>query len=332
MVKIVIDMMGGDNGTKATITATEKILNEYDDIEIVAVGDEKELSVFSDNPRVKIISSQSIVPMECSVLQAMRMKDSSVYKAVNAVKEENADAVLSAGSTGAFLALTTLINKKIEGVERPALVTAFPTRIPNKNVVFLDVGASADNSADDLVQFAIMGEAYSRVIYGVEKPKTYLISNGTEEGKGNAIIKEAYSKMKSNPSFMGYIEGRNVLSGEADVVVFDGFTGNVFLKGTEGVAKMLGDMMKNAFTKSFSSKIGYLFARKGIKELRSLMDYKKVGGAMLLGVNTVAVKAHGNSDQRSFYNSIKVAYTLAKNKVVDQIKENLKQWNQLMNC
>lgn len=324
MVKIVIDMMGGDNGSKPAIIATQKILQELNDLEIVAVGDENELGVFANNPRVKIIPSQSVVPMECSVLQAMRMKDSSVYKAVNAVKEENADAVLSAGSTGAFLSLTTLINKKIDGVERPALVTAFPSKIPGKNVVLLDIGASADNSADDLVQFAVMGEAYYNVIYENKKANVYLISNGTEEGKGCALVKEAYEKLKSNPSFKGYIEGRNVLSGEADVVVFDGFTGNVFLKGSEGVAKMLGGMMKKAFTKSLFSKIGYLFARNGMKELRSTMDYKKVGGAMLLGVNTVAVKAHGNADEVSFYSSIKIAYTLAKNKVVDQIKENLK--------
>lgn len=324
MVKIVIDMMGGDNGSKPTIAAVQKALNDFGDIEVVAVGDENELSVFKDNKRVKIIPSQSIVPMECSVLQAMRMKDSSVYKAVTAVSEEKADAVLSAGSTGAFLSLATLIVKKIPGIERPALVSPFPTKVPGKYVTLLDVGASADNSADDLVQFATMGEAYSKVIYGTENPIVYLISNGTEEGKGNNLVKEAYEKLKPNPCFKGYIEGRNVLSGEADVVVFDGFTGNVFLKGAEGVAKMLGGLLKSSFTKSLSSKIGYLFARKGMKELRSTMDYKKVGGAMLLGVNTVAVKAHGNADEVSFYSSIKIAYTLAKNKVVDKIKENLK--------
>lgn len=324
MVKIVIDMMGGDNGSKITIPAVQKILKDYSDIEIVAVGDEKDLSLFSENPRVKIIPSKTIVPMECSVLQAMRMKDSSVYLAVNAVKEENADAVLSAGSTGAFLSLTTLINKKIEGVERPALVTAFPTKVKGKYVVLLDVGASADNSADDLVNFAVMGEAYSKVVYGVKNPAVYLISNGTEEGKGSALVKEAYEKLKTNPSFNGYIEARNVISGEADVVVFDGFTGNVYLKGSEGMAKMLAGLMKSAFTRSFASKLGYLLAHKGMKELRNTMDYKKVGGAMLLGVNTVAVKAHGNADEVSFYSSIKIAYTLAKNNVVNEIKENIK--------
>jgi len=324
MVKIVIDMMGGDNGSKITIPAVQKILKDYSDIEIVAVGDEKDLSLFNENPRVKIIPSQTIVPMECSVLQAMRMKDSSVYLAVNAVKEENADAVLSAGSTGAFLSLTTLINKKIEGVERPALVTAFPTKVKGKYVVLLDVGASADNSADDLVNFAVMGEAYSKVVYGVKNPAVYLISNGTEEGKGSALVKEAYEKLKINPSFNGYIEARNVISGEADVVVFDGFTGNVYLKGSEGMAKMLAGLMKSAFTRSFASKLGYLLAHKGMKELRNTMDYKKVGGAMLLGVNTVAVKAHGNADEVSFYSSIKIAYTLAKNNVVNEIKENIK--------
>lgn len=324
MVKIVIDMMGGDNGSKPTIAAVQQFLNDVTDAEIVAVGDEQELSVFKDNPRVKIIPSQSVVPMECSVLQAMRMKDSSVYKAVTAVSEENADAVLSAGSTGAFLSLTTLIIKKMDGVERPALVSPFPTKVPGKYVVLLDVGASADNSADDLVQFAKMGEAYCKAIYGLDNPKVYLISNGTEEGKGNAIVKEAYAKLKDKPYFKGYVEGRDVLSGNVDVAVFDGFTGNVFLKGAEGVAKMLSNMIKTAFTKNLKTKIGYLFSKKGFNELRSTMDYKKVGGAMLIGVNSVAVKAHGNADDVSFYSSIKIAYTLAKNKVVDKIKENLK--------
>ena len=322
MVKIVIDMMGGDNGYEVTIEAVKNFLASHDDCEIIAVGDEKVLEPIKDIVS-KIIPSQSVLPMECGVMQAMRQKDSSCYKAINAVNEEKADGVLSAGSTGAFLSLATLINKKIPGVERPALISPFPTKVPGKSVVLLDVGATSDNSPEDLYQYAKLGEAYYIAAYGEKDLNINLICNGTEEGKGNDLSKKTYALLKQNPHFKGYIEARHVLDGEADVVVFDGFTGNVFLKGVEGVAKMMGGMMKEAFTKSLSSKIGYLFARKSFKPMIKLMDYKRVGGALLIGVNTVAVKAHGNSNAYSFGNALNLTYTLAKNKMVDQIKKNL---------
>ena len=321
MVKIVIDMMGGDNGYAITIEAVKNFLKEHDDCEIIAVGDEKVLEPIKDI--VKIIPSQSILPMECGVMQAMRQKDSSCYKAISAVNEEKADGVLSAGSTGAFLSLATLINKKIPGVERPALISPFPTRIPGKSVVLLDVGATSDNSPEDLYQFAKMGEAYYKAAYGEEAKNINLVCNGTEEGKGNDLTKKANALLKQNPHYTGYIEARHVLDGKCDVCVFDGFTGNVFLKGVEGVAKMMGGMMKEVFTASFSSKMGYLLAKKSFKPMIKLMDYKRVGGALLIGVNTVAVKAHGNSDAYSFGNDLTLTYTLAKNKLVDQIKQNL---------
>lgn len=322
MVKIVIDMMGGDNGYQITVEAVKSFLSKHDDCEIIAVGDEKALEPIKGIVS-KIIPSSSILPMECGVMQAMRQKDSSCYKAISAVNEEKADGVLSAGSTGAFLSLATLINKKVPGVERPALISPFPTRVPDKQVVLLDVGATSDCSPEDLYNFAKMGEAYCKAVYGNEKPHINLICNGTEEGKGNDLSKKAYALLKQNPNFKGYIEARHVLDGECDICVFDGFTGNIFLKGTEGVAKMMGGLMKEAFTSSLSSKIGYLFAKKGFKPMLKMMDYKRVGGALLIGVNTVAVKAHGNSDAYSFENALNLTYKLAKNKVVDQIKANL---------
>ena len=321
MIKLVIDMMGGDNGSKATVGAVELFLKEIKDCELVCVGDETELAPLKD--KVTIIPSTQIVPMESTVMQAMKMRDSSMFKAVNAVLIEKADGVVSCGSTGAFLSLTSLIVKKIEGILRPALVTPFPTKVDNKPVVLLDVGASNDNNPQELVQFAKMGEAYYKAVYGKYDPAVYLISNGTEEGKGSPLMKETYPLMKNDPCFKGYIEGRDVFNGDADVVVFDGFTGNVFLKTSEGVAKMMGEFMKGAFKFNFWSKIGYLFAKKGVNNLREKMDYKKVGGALLLGVNTIAVKAHGNSTDDSFYHSMMIAYRLAKGGVVEKIKENL---------
>lgn len=324
MIKLVIDMMGGDNGSKPTVDAVKKFVKDHHDVEIVAVGNEDELKSLKGNERIKIIPSLTVVPMECGVMEAMRSKDSSIYKAVNAVLSENADGIVSAGSTGAFLSLATLIIKKIDGVSRPAIISPFPTKLPDKQVVLLDVGANAENSSDDLVNFARMGVAYYRAAFGKYEPNIYLISNGVEEGKGTPLYRETYEKLKSNPNFKGYIEGRHVLGGEADIVVFDGFTGNVFLKTTEGVAKLFSTFIKDAFTSSLRSKIGYLFAKKGFGKLKDKMDYKKVGGGFLIGVNTVVVKAHGNANFVSFYASMNMAYNLAKNGIIEKIKENIK--------
>lgn len=322
MIKIVIDMMGGDNGIDATIDAVKRFLNEVPDAEIIAVGDKDKITGFSN--RVTVVPSSFVVPMECSVLEAMRNKDSSIYKAVEAVKEYKADAIVSAGSTSAFLSLVTLIIKRVDGVDRPALITPFPTLKEGKNVVLLDVGASNVNTPTELFQFAKMGQAYYKAMYCKENPNVYLASNGSEEGKGSPVSKEAYELLKKEPGFEGNIEARYVLKGDADVVVFDGFTGNIFLKSSEGMAKMMSGLLKVSFTSSLSCKIGYLFAKKGIKQLKNKMDYKKVGGAFLIGVNTIPVKAHGNANAESFYYSMMIAYNLAKKNIVNEIKNNLK--------
>lgn len=322
MVKLVIDMMGGDNGPSATVEAVNNFLKDYDDVSFLCVGEEDKLTGLSKD-RVTIIPSSTVVPMECSVMQAMRMKDSSINKAVYAAKEENADGIISAGSTGAFLALTTLIIKKIDGVDRPALVSPFPTKVDGKYVVILDCGASNENTPQELVQFAKMGQAYAKAIYGNENPNFYLASNGSEEGKGSPVGIEAYKLMKDMPGFKGNLEARYALSGDADVVVFDGYTGNIFLKATEGMGKMMSGMIKDAFKTNLKTKIGYLFAKKGFNKIKETMDYKKVGGAFLIGVNTIPVKAHGNSNAQSFYYSIRIAYNLAKQEIVKKIKENL---------
>lgn len=321
MVKLIVDLMGGDNGYKVTVEAINKFVSEHDDCEIVGVGDPAVLSDLSE--KVRVIPSSTIAPMECSVMQAMRDKESSVYKAVSNVITENADGVVSAGSTGAFLSLCTLILKKIDGISRPALTTPFPTK-KDKYVILCDIGASVENNAHELCQFAKMGQAYAKALYGTENPTYMLISNGVEEGKGTPELIEAYSMMKEDPQFKGYVEGRHVVDGESDVVVFPGFVGNVFLKTSEGIGKMCGDMLKGAFKKNFLTKIGYLFVKGGMKDFKSKMDYKRYGGAMLIGVNKIAVKSHGNADARTFYNAVNLAYNLAKNDLVGKVKESLK--------
>ncbi|MCD8195547.1 MAG: phosphate acyltransferase PlsX, partial [Coprobacillus sp.] len=302
-MKIVVDCMGGDNGSTVVIEAIKEFLGSgkhaKKDVEIIAVGDEKELEPLKDV--CKIVPSYSIVPMDAHALDVMRMKDSSMLIALNTLMSENADAVVSCGSTGGFLSAATLICKLIPGIKRAALVAPFPTKIKDKKVCILDVGANNENSPEELFQFGYMGRAYAQAVYGIEEPNVCLLNNGIEEGKGSPTVNAAYKLFKESdfPGFMGNIEARNTLDGFADVIVCDGFSGNVLLKSTEGTALFFNDEIKHFFKKNFLTKFGYLFERKGVHELREKVDYKGTGGAMLLGVNKVVVKAHGNSDTYS---------------------------------
>ena len=322
-MKIAVDAMGGDNGSKPIIEAIKKFKKENQDVEIVVFGKEEEL--FELSSIAKIVNAPEVVPMEAGALEVLRMKNSSMCKAISTMKEENYDAVVSCGSTGGFLSAATLILKTIPGVKRSALVTAFPTKIKGKKVVVLDVGASNDNSAEELRQFAYMGKAYNEALFNTKEPKTYLLSNGAEEHKGSPLVKETHKLLKEEnfPGFMGNMEARDVLNGDADILVADGFSGNVLLKGMEGVAKMMSSMIKNNFKKNLWTKLGYLHVRKGFKDMSETMDYKSTGGAMLLGINGVVVKAHGNADSYSFFNALRVAKLMVSYDVVNKIKEAL---------
>ena len=323
MYKIVVDAMGGDLGPSVIVEAINQFLADNNDVEITVAGKKEELSALEG--KCRILDARDIVPMEAGALEVMRLKNSSMMVAIKTMKDEGLDAVVSCGSTGGFLSAATINLKMIPGVKRAALVAPFPTQIKGKNVVILDIGANNENSAEELVQFALMGKLYSQSVYGTEKPKVYLLSNGLEEGKGSPTVKEAYKLLKENKfeGFEGNVEARYALNGEADVVVADGFTGNVFLKASEGIAKMMSGMIKKAFKRNLWSKLGYLHVRKGMKEMTETMDYKSTGGAMLLGINGNVVKAHGSSDARSFYHALRVAKKLAENDVVNKIKKGI---------
>ena len=323
MIKIVVDAMGGDLGSSVIVEAINQFLKDNNDVEITVAGKKEELS--SLEGKCRIIDAPDVVPMEAGALEVMRLKNSSMMAAIKTMKDENLDAVVSCGSTGGFLSAATINLKMIPGVKRAALVAPFPTQIKGKYAVILDIGANNENSAEELVQFALMGKLYSQSVYGIEKPNVYLLSNGAEEGKGAPEVKETYKLMKDSgfEGFKGNVEARYALNGEADVVVADGFTGNVFLKASEGIAKMMSGMIKKAFKRNLWSKLGYLHVRKGMKEMTETMDYKSTGGAMLLGINGNVVKAHGSSDARSFYHALRVAKKLAENDVVNKIKKGI---------
>ena len=322
-MRIAIDAMGGDNGSKPIVEAIKEFKKDYPDVELIAFGKKEELEEVSS--LCEVVDAPEVVPMEAGALEVIRMKNSSMCKAINTMKENGYDAIVSCGSTGGFLSAATLILKTIPGVKRSALVTAFPTKIKGKKVVVLDVGANNENSPKELMQFAHMGKAYNEALFNIKEPKTYLLSNGSEEHKGSPLVKEAHKLLKESnfPGFMGNMEARDVLNGDADILVADGFSGNVLLKGMEGIAKMMSSMIKANFKKNLWTKLGYLHVRGGFKNMSETMDYKSTGGAMLLGINGVVIKAHGNSDAYSFKNALRVAHLMVSHDVVNKIKESL---------
>lgn len=323
MIKIAVDAMGSDNGSKIVVEAVKNFLNDYKDVEFVVYGKKEELVELEG--LTKIVDCTDVMGMEDGALQVMRKKETSMIKAIEGAKNDNLDGVVSAGSTGAFLTASTIYLKLIEGLQRAALVSPFPT-MGEKSVILLDIGANNENTAEHLLEFAKLGKVFSKVYNDVEKPRIYLLSNGAEEKKGSPLIKEAHQLIKNSnlEGFKGNMEARYILSGDADVVVCPGFDGNVVLKNTEGTAKLFSNLLKKAFKKNIFTKIGYLFARSGIKEMQTKMDYKSYGGAMLLGVNKVVVKGHGSSDARAFYHAIRVTYELIKKDMITKIKEELK--------
>ena len=322
-MRIAVDAMGGDNGSKPIVEAIKEFKQAYPNDEVIVFGKKEELMELDSICRVE--DAPEVVPMAAGALEVIRMKNSSMCRAINAMKEEGFDAIVSCGSTGGFLSAATIILKTIPGVKRSALVTAFPTKIKGKKVTVLDVGANNENSPEELVQFAYMGKAYHQALFNSEKPKTYLLSNGAESHKGSPLVKSTYELLFSHnfEGFKGNIEARDVLNGDADIIVADGFTGNVLLKGMEGMAKMMSSMIKENFKKNFWTKLGYLHVRSGFKNMSETMDYKSVGGAMLLGINGVVIKAHGNSDAYSFKNAMRVAHQMVECNVVNKIKELL---------
>lgn len=323
MYKLIIDMMGSDKGPQNIADAIIKFLSNHDDVSFLCVGDSSKYKNLRDNNKISLVETTNVIKMDDDPMSAIKNKESSMMKAFSLYKETEADAIVSCGGTGAYLTGATLLLGRIKGVKRPCLVAPFPTKIKNKSVVILDVGANNSNSSDDLIQFSLMGEIYSKLIFNIESPKIGLLSNGSEDHKGTNIIKEANQRLRTSDNFVGNIEARYCLDGNVDVVVTDGFSGNIFLKATEGTFKIINNMLKKGFKKNIITKIGYLFSRSVIYNLKSTFNYKSTGGAMLLGVKGNVVKAHGNTDFEAMLGAINVAYKFAKNDMWHKIEEEI---------
>ena len=326
MKKIVVDMMGSDLGSAITVEAVKEFHKKHPDYELICVGKKEELSSLDF---ARIIDARDVVPMTAGALDVLRRKDSSMVVALKTAAEEKADGVVSAGATGGFLSAATLILKKIPGVLRPALITAFPNLANNGEtfVTILDVGASNENTPEEMAQFGYMGATFSESVYGIKNPDVKTLANGIEEGKGSPEGKAAYRLLSEDKriNFQGNIEASQVLMGAADVVVTDGYSGNVLLKSTEGTAKGIGKLLKAGFKKNLGTKLGYLLSKSVIGNMKRLMDPKKVGGAMLIGINGVAVKAHGNSNAEAFLSAMEVEYRMIEAQIVQKISSSFEK-------
>ena len=330
-IKVSIDASGGDFGFPVTINAGINALISYDDLLVIFVGDktgiEKELnnnSLFSKlSDRISITHTNEVIEMDDSPSEALRhKKDSSMRVAINLVKNGGADACVSAGNTGALMSIARFVLKTISGVDRPAIMSAVPTLKGPTHV--LDLGANIDSKPSTLLQFAIMGSVAVQNTENINSPSVGLLNVGSEELKGNEKSQQTSELLKnSSLNYVGFVEGDDIYKGNIDVIVCDGFEGNIALKASEGVAKMFSYFIKKSFTKNHFTKLVALLAKPVMKDFRSKIDPGKYNGASLLGLKGVVVKSHGNADIDSFQQAIKEAYLEAHAKITDKISAQL---------
>lgn len=328
-MKVSVDAMGGDNSPSAIIEGCLEAIKEYD-VLITLTGPkdkiEEELKKYQyDSSRIQVVDAPEIISAnEHPVMAIRKKKNSSLGTALRLVKEKQCDAVISAGSTGAFLAGSLFIVGRIKGVDRPALAPIMPGK--NKSFLVIDSGANVDCTPENILQFAIMGQIYMENALSINKPSIGLINIGAEEEKGNELTKAAYKLLKgSNLNFIGNVEPRDVPEGNVDVLVCDGFVGNTLLKTYEGVASNIFDILKEQIMSSVRTKIGGLLLKPAFKSFKKKFDYKEVGGAPFLGVEGICIKAHGSSDSRAIKNAIRQAVVLYESNTINKIKEKISE-------
>lgn len=317
--------MSGDHGHTVTVDAALLALSEIPELKLILVGDEATLAAslaahkHVDMSRLSIRHSSEIVEMHESPSKALRnKKDSSMRVAINLVKEGEAQAAVSAGNTGALMATARFVLKMLPGIERPAIVSAIPSI--NGHVHMLDLGANAECDAHQLLQFAVMGSAIVNAVHGIERPTVALLNIGEEEIKGNEIIKEAAGMLAtSGLNYIGFVEGDGIFLKDVDVVVCDGFVGNIALKTGEGVAKMMKQFMQEEFTRSIFTKAAAAMAMPALKALGKRMDPRHYNGASFAGLNGIVIKSHGSADALAFSNAIHVAVREVKQDVPKKI-------------
>ena len=327
MIRVAVDAMGGDHGPEVVVEGVVQAVRDFP-VEVILVGDEARvqaaLKAKGRHDAISIVHASDVVAMGAHPVEAVkRQKDSSIVVACRLVKEGQAHAVVSAGSTGAAMASSLLQWGRVKGIERPAIGTVLPSR--TGRCLLLDAGAQVDCRPKHLAQFAVMGSIYAERVLGIERPKVGLLNIGEEETKGNDVVLEAYAQLKElrNINFIGNVEGRDILPGNVDVVVCDGFVGNVVLKFAEGMAAAIFDLLKESINGDGRSRLGGFLLRPSLKRLWKRMDYTEYGGAPLLGVKGVSIISHGSSNAKAIRNAVRVAREAVAGRIVEAIEDRI---------
>ncbi|SDI67710.1 phosphate acyltransferase PlsX [Natribacillus halophilus] len=326
-MKIAIDAMGGDHAPKAQVAGTLAAVRAFEDLEVTLVGDEEKIQPhLSGHDRIKLLHTTSVIENDEMPTQAVRRKkDSSMVLAVREVRENRADACISAGNTGALMSSGLLQIGRIEGLERPALAPMLPT-LDGEGFLLLDVGANIEARAAHLLQYGIMGDVYMRKVKNRKRPRVGLLNIGAEEGKGNELTKQAYEQMQdADFEFVGNVEARDVLNGGCDVVVCDGFSGNIVLKSIEGTAESLFSILKSELASTMKNKMAAAVLKPSFKNVQQKLSYSHYGGAGLFGLKAPVVKAHGSSDHTAFFHAIRQARQMVSEEVAHIIAADLQK-------
>lgn len=327
--RIAIDCMGGDHGPSVTVPAAARFLSDHPAANLILVGQEAVLrpllGTLASDSRVRVVNATEVVGMDESPALALRnKKDSSMRVAINLVKSGEADACVSAGNTGALMAISRFVLKMLPGIERPAICAPLPTS--NGHTHMLDLGANVDCTPEHLLQFGLMGATLVAAMEHKDRPTVGILNIGEEEIKGNEVVKAAAELLRtSGLNFIGNVEGDGIYKGEADVIVCDGFVGNVALKTSEGLAQMLGSSLRAEFKRNWMTKLAALIAISVLNNFKKRFDHRRYNGAVLLGLKGISVKSHGSADSLSFGYAIARAYDAAENKVLERITARLAQ-------
>jgi glycerol-3-phosphate acyltransferase PlsX len=331
-VRIALDVMGGDHGPSITVPGADISLERHPEIDYLLYGDRAVVEpLLAQRPRLKaasqLVHTEVVVKMDAKPSQALRQGrwKSSMWMAIDAVKKGEADVVVSAGNTGALMAMAKFNLRTMAGIERPAIAAVWPT-LRGESIV-LDVGASIGADVEHLVDLAVMGSAMARVMFDLERPTVGLLNIGVEEVKGLEEVKEAGAMLRdANLPFLdyqGFVEGDDIGKGTVDVVVTEGFAGNIALKAAEGTARQLAEYLRAAFSRTLQARLGYLLARKALQTLRDKMDPRKVNGGVFLGLNGVVIKSHGGTDAEGFASAIDVGYDMVRYELMSKISQTL---------
>lgn len=324
-MKIAIDAMGGDHAPKMIVEGAMEAIKDMKDLHITLIGDEKQINQYlTDKERIEIIHTEEVIGPDEEPIRAVRRKrNSSLVLMANEVKEKRADACISAGNTGALVVAGLFIVGRTKGIDRPALSPTLPT-LNGRGFLLLDAGANVDANAHNLVQYAMMGSIYSEKVRLIPKPTVALLNVGTEDAKGNNVTKKAFNLLKNAPiHFIGNIEARDLLDGVADVVVTDGFSGNITLKSIEGTALHVMKLLKRTLTSSVKTKLAAGLMKKELMSLKNELDYPEYGGAALFGLTAPVIKSHGSSNSRAIYHTIRQACHMIEHRVIEKISETV---------